>query len=488
MKILLLNSPWINNTCEYGIKAGTRWAAKRRKGSSMPYFPFPYFLASAAAVLKKAGLEAHIKDAIAEEITKEECMAYIEKLQPDIVIIEAFTPSIYEDLAFMKEVKERINCLTVFCGAHATALPEEILKNSFMDFVFLGEFDYTLRELTDFVSRGRTDFDKIYGLAYRQENEIKLNPRRKPIQNLDELPFPERDELPMHKYTEPFSRYYPNAKITTSRGCPHNCIFCIEPVMYGEHVYRKRSVKLVIDEIRLLRDKYKLKEVYFDDPLFTIPRAVEIAEGILNNNLKMAWSCWMDWKVSVEQLKLLKKSGCIGIKFGIESSSSEILDTANKLVNIDKIKKLIRTCKDLGMLRHGSFMFGLPGETTRTLKSTMELAFSLDLTSCQLAIATPLPGTPFYRMAKENGCLVTDDWSKFEPHYSSVVSYPACKKEEIESVIEQAREKKIKQLFKNPLVMFRYAVKLCKIKGFKGFMKEFFCRISFLVKALSSGR
>lgn len=486
MKILLLNSPWLNNENEYGIKAGTRWAAIRRKENSMPYFPFPYFLASAAAVLKKEGFQAQIKDAVAEEMKKDECLDYIRKLMPDILVVEAFTPSIYEDLAFMKEAKAETNCLNIFCGAHPTALPEEILNNDFMDFVLLGEYDYTLRELAGFIKAKRDDFEKINGLAYKENGVIKINARRKPIEDLDGLPFPERDELPMNKYTEPFSKYYPNAKVTTSRGCPYNCIFCIEPFMYGEHTYRKRSVGLVMEEIKLLRAKFKIREIYFDDPIFTIARGVEIAQAILNDKIKIAWSCWMDWRIGPEELTLLKKSGCIGIKFGIESSSRQILDKAQKSVTMDKINVLIKNCKKLGMLRHASFMFGLPGETPGTLRDTLDLAFSLDLTSCQLAIATPLPGTPFYKMAEANGWLVTKDWARFEPHYSCVVGYPGCGSREIEGGISLARQKKVKQLLRNPAAMAAYIIKLYRLKGAREFLRELSRKGKFAFKAVFS--
>jgi len=453
----------------------------------MPYFPFPDFLASATAVLKKAGFDTHIKDAIAEEMTRSECMAYVENFKPDILVIEAFTPSIYEDLSFMQEAKAKTGCYSIFCGAHPSALPEEILKNAFMDFVLLGEFEYTLRELVSFLSLGRNDFGNIAGLAFKENNCIKINPRRELIQNLDELPFPERDELPMRKYNEPFSRHFPNARIITSRGCPYGCIFCVEQIMCGiGHSYRKRSLGLVSEEVRIVSNKYGAREVFFDDAIFTIDRAKEIAEAFLNNNLRLPWSCWIDWNITLDELRLLKRSGCTGVKFGVESSSFDILKAAKKPVKIDKIKELIKNCRKLGILRHGSFMFGLPGETRETLRKTIDLAFSLDLTSSQLTIATPLPGTPFYKMAEENRWLATRDWRKYECFYSAVVEYPDCSKEDILAAMELARQKKVKQVLKNPMVAANYIIKLYKIKGLKGFSQEFIQRVAFFIKALFS--
>lgn len=483
MKVLVLNSPWINTDKEYGVKSGTRWTGMRKKDRSMPYFPFPYFIACATAVLKKAGFQAHIKDAIAEEMTREECLEYVRNLKPDLVLIEAFTPSINYDLSFMKEAKERTGCYSVFCGVHSSALPEEILKNDFMDFVLMGEFDYTLRELVSFIASGRRDFGSIKGLAYKENNCIKINPPGELIQNLDALPFPEWDELPMHKYNEPFSKYYPNGRIVTSRGCPYRCIFCVEPFM-NNSTYRKRSVDLVLEEIKLLSKKYGIREIFFDDAIFTLARAKEIAEVLLEHNLIIPWSCWIDWNITFEELKVLKRSGCIGVKFGIESAAPEILKAARKYVDIKKIKELLKNCRKLGLLRHASFLFGLPGDTANTMRQTIDLAFSLDLTSCQVAIATPLPGTAFYKIAKEKGWLATENWEEYEGNYSAVVEYPGCSRKDIVAAINLAREKKIKQMFKNPFVAAAYIYKLYKMKGAREFFKELLQKGGFALKVL----
>ena len=396
MKVLLLNSPWINTNKEYGVKAGTRWASVRLKDRSLPYFPYPYHLASATAVLKQAGFDAHIKDAIAEEISKEECLKYIELLKPDVLVIEAFTPSVNHDLDFMQEAKKRTGCYAVFSGVHAGALPGEILGYEFMDFVLMGEIDYTLRELITLLATERPDFENIKGLAYKIDKEIKINQRRPPIENLDELPFPEREELPMGKYNEPFSKSRSTARITVSRGCPFHCSFCIEPFVYNGS-YKHRSLPLVIDEIKFIQNKYGVKEIFFDDSIFMTSWAVDVSEAIIQSGIEINWSCWVDWNISYEHLALMKKSGCIGVKFGIESVAPAVLKAVHKPVKIERIKLLIENCKKLGLLRLGSFCLGLPNETPENMHQTIDLAFSYDLNSCQVSIATPLPGTEFYQ-------------------------------------------------------------------------------------------
>ena len=131
-------------------------------------------------------------------------------------------------------------------------------------------------------------------------------------------------------------------------------------------------------------------------------------------------------------------------------------------------------------------MFGLPGETLKSMKDTIDFAFSLDLTSSQLAVATPLPGTPFYKMAEEKGWLTTADWSNYECHYNAVVEYPGCSKENILAAIELSRQKKVKQLLRNPAVAIRYIIKLYQLNGLKGFLGEIFKKMVFTLRALFS--
>ncbi|MHC4122173.1 MAG: B12-binding domain-containing radical SAM protein [Planctomycetota bacterium] len=484
MKVLLLNSPWINDEKKYGIKSGTRWPALRKKDRSMPYFPFPYLLACAKAILKKEGMDVHIKDAIAEEITQDECMAYVENLKPDLLLVEAFTPSIYIDLSFVKEAKLKTGCFIALCGAHPTSLASDMLKDDFVDFVLLGEYDYTLRELCLFLSQHRKDFDKIKGLAYKENDLIKINPGREVIMDLDEIPIPNRDELPVSKYNEPLSKYYPNARIVTSRGCPYNkCIFCVEPFMYGRE-YRKRSIRHVFEEIDMLIKKYGVKEIDFDDAIFTIPRAKEIAQEILRIDMKIAWSCWIDWNINLEQLELLKRSGCIAVKFGVESANAQILTSIGKSIYIDNIKRLIKNCQKLGILSHGSFMLGLPGETKKSIKETINLAFSLGLNVCQFSIATPLPGTQFYEMVLKNNWLVTRDWTRFEGVGSCVVEYPDCSREDILNGIEEVGRRKVKQFLRNPVIALGFIWKLYRMKGFRGFYNEILNKGKFVLKSM----
>lgn len=216
--------------------------------------------------------------------------------------------------------------------------------------------------------------------------------------------------------------------------------------------------------------------------MFTIPRAKEIATALIASGLKIAWTCWIDSRISFEDLELLKRSGCVGIKIAIESSNLAILRAIRKdrLVDIKKIKVLIQQCKKLNILIHSSFMIGSPGETKETLKETLDLAFSLGLHSTQFSIATPLPGTDFYKQALENNWLVTKDWEKYESIFSCVVEYPDCTSEDIIKGMEEARVRKIKQFINNPFTAIGYIWRLYKFLGFSKFSKNIFDKIKFV--------
>ena len=481
MKVLILNSPWINNAVEYGIKSGTRFAAIRKKDRTLPYYPFPYALASTAAYLRKEGFETHIKDAIAEEMSTEQCLEYVSDFNPSLVVIEVFTPSVYDDLDFSRKIKDSTGCWIALCGAHPSAQAEELMKYDFIDFILLKDFDIPLKELCHSLSQGHQNFDDIKSLAYKQNGTIKINEINTDLIEYDELPFPDREELPIKNYNEPLSKYFPNARMSTSRGCPFNCTFCIEPFMY-QHNYRKRSVNLVIQEIEMLKSKYGVKEIDFDDALFTISRTKEIATAFIETGLKIAWTSWIDSRISLEDLKLLKKSGCVAIKIAIESANSNILSAIgkNRMVYIEKIKLLIYQCKKLNLLVHASFMIGSPGETKETIRETLDLAFSLDLHSTQFSIATPLPGTIFYKQAIENNWLTTKNWRKYESIFSCVVEYPDCTSKDIIIGIEEARKRKVKQFLNNPFTAIGYIWRLYKFLGFRKFYKDIFNKIEFI--------
>jgi len=485
MKIAFINQPWVETEEKYGVKAGSRWANIRLKNQNLSYYPFPFNMAYTTALLRKEGFEAVIKDGIAEEISTDYCINWLKKENPGVVLVETSTPSIKTDLEFAQKVKEETGALIILSGTHATTMPKEMLIHKQVDFVALGEYEYVILDLMKELQKQKPNFAKIKGLCSKSKGKIILNPRRELITDLDALPFPERDDLPIYKYNDPFCKKYPNIPIIASRGCPFKCIYCLEPsVFYGRPLHRARSPKKIVEEIALLVKKYKVKEVYFDDSSLTVNKKYvkDICYELLRKNVKVNWSCMADARIDLDTLKLMKRAGCSGLKFGAETANPEILKTIKKPLNLNIIRTFVKNCNKIGLYTHGTYMFGLPGETRQTIKNTIDFAFSVGSTTSQFAIATPLPGTEFYSMAKKNGWLITDDWSKYEGGSSPVIEYPNLSARDLQEAIRYAKRRRMVQILDNPKVMLQYMIKIYKMNGPVGFVKEMTEKAKFLLK------
>lgn len=485
MKILFLNSPWIIDKDYYSVKAGSRWASIRPRNQTLQYFPYPFQMCYATALMRGKGKDAHIRDAVAEEITAEECLKYIETLNPDVIVIETVTPSIYADYEFARKAKERCGARIAMAGPHVTALPEEALAHDWIDFVLIGEYEYAVLDLLNRLESGE-EFRDLPGLACKSETgEIIVNERRELIDPLDDLPFPERDDVPLVKYTDPTCKKYPNVPVISSRGCPYQCIFCLEPyVYYGKPHLRLHSPKYVVDEIEHIMTKYNIEEIYFDDSSFTVNKdhTRAISEEILARGLNVYWSCMADARTNLDTLKLMARSGCRGVKFGVESANPEILKTIKKPLDLEQVKEFVRNCRACDIHTHGTFMLGLPGETPETIQRTLDFAFDLNTSTAQFSAATPFPGTEFYDMAKKNGWLTTDDWSKYEGGSSPVISYDSCKIEDIARALDECRKRRILMVARNPKVFWEYVRKIYKMHGPFGLVGELYKKGTYLLK------
>jgi len=304
MRVLIANLPWVNDKEQCGLRAGSRWPHIKIKKEQLPYYPFPFFLAYAAAMLKEAGHQVHLKDCIAEELDGNDFRRYFERIKPEIAVFETSTPSIYNDLAWTKAIKKETSAITVLTGPHASAMPNELLKNGFVDYVIRGEYEGVLLRLVETIAR-RNNISPVKGLYYRKGKKISEGGWAELIKDLDSLPYPLREQLPVTKYIDPFCKHTPNLQMISSRGCPHQCIFCLESHnYYGGPNYRPRSPKNVVDEIEYLIKNYHVKEIYFDDSSFTInqKRVVEICKEIMKRNLRIFWSCMADSSLSRDTL------------------------------------------------------------------------------------------------------------------------------------------------------------------------------------------
>jgi radical SAM superfamily enzyme YgiQ (UPF0313 family) len=286
------------------------------------------------------------------------------------------------------------------------------------------------------------DLAKIGGISYRRNGLIQHNPDRAALTNeeLDKLPFVtevyERN-LDYLRYNSPYCQY-PYVSMYTGRGCPARCTFCLWPQVTQGHKYRVRSPENVYEEVVAMKSKFpKMKELFFDDDTFTADpmRARKIAQ--LLKPLGITWSTNSRANVDYETLKIMKDGGLRLFVIGYESGNSEILKNIKKGVRIDRARRFTRDCHDIGILIHGTFILGLPGETRDTIEESMKFAQEMDCETIQVSLASPYPGTELFDYVTANGYLAVDPLLDESGYQKCTVRYPGLTADEIYSAVER---------------------------------------------------
>ena len=259
-------------------------------------------------------------------------------------------------------------------------------------------------------------------------------------EELDRLPFVtevyERN-LDYLRYNSPYCQY-PYVSIYTGRGCPAKCTFCLWPQVTQGHSYRTRSPENVYEEVAAMKAKFpKMKEVFFDDDTFTAdpPRARKIAQ--LLKPLGVTWSTNSRANVDFETLKILKEGGLRLFVVGYESGNAQILKNIKKGVGLDRARRFTQDCHKLGILIHGTFILGLPGESKETIEESMRFAREMDCETIQVSLASPYPGTELYRQATEAGYLAIDPLLDESGYQRCTVKYPGLSADEIYAAVER---------------------------------------------------
>lgn len=425
-----------------------------------PYHPewghgVPLGIAYLASVLEVKNIEVEVIDMCAYGMHCTELRETLNKCNANLVGISATTPQIPIAFEIAKLVKEiSPSCKVVFGGVHPTSLPDESLNNPYVDFVVRGEGEFTLLELVcRLCSDG--DMNGIKGLSYKMGNGIVHNPPRPLIDNLDNLPYPAR-----HLFHFPDAYYSPMVKgkifadIYTSRGCTGTCLFCNHSI-FG-YSFRVRSPENVLGEIEFLMDRYGIDEFHIADDCFSydIERAIRICDMIIGNKLNIAISCSGGLRVDCvtsELLERLRLAGCYRIHFGVESGSEEILRKIGKNITLQQVRDVVAMAREAGIMTVALFMLGNYGENKQTMEETIAFAKSLDADFCQFTMATPFPGSPFYRILDKHGLLLISDWSRYDIYGETVF-----KTDELDGrLIAKMYRRAYRQLYLNPSFIWK---------------------------------
>jgi radical SAM superfamily enzyme YgiQ (UPF0313 family) len=423
MKICLISPPYNS-------------AVKSVVGVSSP----PLGLAYIASVLRQ-NHEVKIIDSNVLNYTISDVERELRSFNPDVVGITSVTPSIYEAYKVAETAKKvREDCIVVLGGPHATFMPRQTMEEcKYIDIIVKGEGEETTRELIENVEKG-APLNEVKGITFREKNEIIDTDPRPFIKNIDDIPFPSRDLLPMHLYKFNGVKY---TTMLTSRGCPFKCSFCSSSRLFGGY-WRGRSPENVLEEMKIVYEEYGIRNIEFIDDTFTLnqERAEKICDEIIKQGWDISWgaSSRVD-TLSKKLAEKMKKAGCWIIYLGIESGSQKILDAIGKRITLEQVEKAVKILKDAGIKVLGSFIIGFLQDTKETIKETIKFAKSLNLDYAQFSILTPYPGTPIFDYAKKHGMLLTEDWSKY------TATEPIVK-------IEGVSEKEIKALFQKAYITF----------------------------------
>jgi hopanoid biosynthesis associated radical SAM protein HpnJ len=354
----------------------------------------------------------------------------------ELAVLHTSTPSFPHDVKVAEALKAENPKLCIgLVGAHVAVHAEASLRASTaIDFVARNEFDFTIQE----VAEGRP-LEDILGLSFLDDGAVRHTPERPILENMDALPFVVdvyKRDLTVENYFIGYLQH-PYVSLYTGRGCRSKCTFCLWPQTVGGQRYRTRSVDHVADEIALAQRHFpQVKEYFFDDDTFTDDRPRAEAIAVKLGRLGATWSCNAKADVPYETLKVLKDNGLRLLLVGYESGNQQILNNVKKGIRLDNARRFTRDAKALGIKIHGTFIFGLPGETTDTIQETIRFARDIDPDTVQASIAAPYPGTALHRQATAEGWLEASDLVDDKGVQRAALSYPHLASTEIFSSVE----------------------------------------------------
>jgi len=406
-----------------------------------PFYPLsetpspPLGLAYLSSALSEAGVEVRILDLVVFPYSQSMLQTLIEEFNPQVAGVTAVTMTFNHAIGIIKDIKHiDPHILTVMGGPHVSFCARETL-NAYpqLDVIVLGEGERTIVELARAANNGRT-WAGVNGIAYRKGTEICFTEKREPIENLDDLPVPDRRLLPLGRYRAlgmPIS-------LTTSRGCPFKCIFCVGRKMVGARV-RYRSAVKIVDELEYL-NSLNFCQINIADDLFTANKnhCTAVCDEITKRGLQLKWTSFARVDtVSDAVLVKMRTAGCSAVSFGIESANPQILKTIKKGITLKQVEEAVNMCKRAAILPFASFILGLPGETPQTIKETIEFGNRLKKLGLSFGfhLLAPFPGTEVREHSDRYGIkILTDDWSQYHAN-RAIVETPAVDHHTLDKIV-----------------------------------------------------
>lgn len=423
MRTLFLNPPSFEG---FDGGASSRWPASREIES----YWYPVWLCYPAGLLP----DSKVVDAPPHKVSIEQTVAMAGDFE--LLVLFTSTPGFEVDLKIAGMMKDSNPKLKVaFVGPPVTVEPEKSLANKAIDFIVRREFDY---QIADY-AKGKP-LEELPGVSFRKNGSFVHNPEGGVIENLDELPWVTKvykRDLDVTRYNVPFL-LNPFISFYTSRGCPAMCTFCLWPQTHSGHRWRLRSGDDVANEVRYALEAFpQIKEIFFDDDTFNYQKARTIELCRKLKPLNFTWSCTSRVTTDYETLKAMKEAGCRLLIVGYESGDQQILKNIKKGATIEMAERFTANCHKLGLVIHGDFIIGLPGETRDSIQKTIEFARRMDTETIQVSIAAPYPGTEFYAYAEKNDLISIGSMADETGHQLPKVIYPGLDEAELMDAVER---------------------------------------------------
>ncbi len=381
---------------------------------NLPGKEVPLSLLYLAAVARERSHEVRVLDLDLLGGVEPHLDQALSSFQPDWVGVSAYTTNVAHAADIAARVKQaRPNTGTVLGGFHASALPERTLQEfPAFDFLVVGEGEHTLTELVERTAPPA----EITGLAWRDGECVAVNERRPLLADLDTLPPPARDLVPLARYVPDPGNFYqlPSTGILYSRGCPYHCTFCSKSVF--QNVIRYRRPAAVIDEMRDCGARWGVRDFRFEDegPTLNIKRVRELCEAILTADLRVTWHCYSRVDtVDENDLRLMQRAGCYHVTYGIESGSPRTLQRIDKRLTLEQARHIVGVTKRLGLECKANFIIGFPWETREDIDQTLRFAFEISPDLATFNVFKPLPGSLLYDELAREGKLRHTRWSDY---------------------------------------------------------------------------
>ncbi|MFH1759693.1 MAG: radical SAM protein [bacterium] len=384
----------------------------------------PLGIAYIAAVLRKNGFtDTAIIDGAGEFLNEREILNRIIDAKPQIVGLSVMSNVWSVSSRVCRLIKEKLpDVFICWGGAHATALPEHCLSSGAVDLVFRHEAEFSFLEVVKRIELN-SDFHDINGICYIKDGKTVCNPRTPRIRDLDDLPLPARDLLPMNRYATSSwfrTRGVKSTVIFATRGCPYDCTYCANKVCWGDRKFVLRNTGKVVDEIQMLIKRYGYNGFQFSDECITASRKyiIRFCREILSRKIRISWVCSsFVTNITYDILALMKQAGCEFINFGIESGCYEVRKRMKKDISDESIYSAVLWSKKVGLRVGCCFMLGCPDETADEAKQTINMARKLNPHEVAFNILVPYPGTELYYkyIAPKNLDINWDEAMSFDP-------------------------------------------------------------------------